>query len=373
MVPERFRMVTLAGSHHEIGRQHGVQLGDLVHRHLDTVTRRLESRSGLLRDDARAKALAYQPYVEQYTPELAEEIRGVADGADIPLGDAYILQLRAELTQPVLREELSQECTTFAILPEATATGEPIAGQNADLAPFYREVAAVVRIIPDGGIPVLMLTPAGQVSYIGINAAGLGVFANFLTCDVWRMGLPRYLYSRLMLRHTTVPEAVAAVASVRRASSRNLICIDTHGNAADIETTPTAHAVLEPEHGLLAHSNHYVNPSLQHAERVSASYMVNTSARLARMRELLHANRGKLSVDVMQAICRDRACGNDSICRHEGAADDQAMTFASVIAEPARGRLWVAVGPPDQHEYVRYDLEAERQAVLTTASDVRRE
>lgn len=359
MVPERFRMVTLSGSHHEIGRQHGAQLGDLVHRHLATVTTRLEARSGLSREQARTKALAYRPYVERYTPELAEEIRGMADGAGIPLGDAYILQLRAELTQPLVREEVSQECTTFAVLPEATATGEPIAGQNADLAPFYREVAAVVRIIPDSGLPVLMLTPAGQVSYIGINAAGLGVFANFLTCDGWRLGLPRYLYSRLMLRHATVPEAVAAVSTVRRASSRNLICIDTHGNAADIETTPTEYAVLEPEHGLLAHSNHYVSPALRHAERVSASYMTNTGARLARMRELLLANRGQLSVEVMQRICRDHARGQDSICRHEGAADDQAMTFASVIAEPARGRLWVAVGPPDQHEYIRYDLAAE--------------
>lgn len=358
MVPTQYRMVTLSGSHYEIGRQHGSQLRELVHHHLEVVLDRLERRSEVSHAEAMTRAIRYRPYVEGYTPELAEEIRGVADGADIRPEEAYILQLRAELTQPLVRDELSQECTTFAVLPEATATGEPLAGQNADLAPFYREVAVVLRIIPERYPAVLMLTPAGQVSYIGLNAAGLAVFANFVTCDGWRLGLPRYLFSRLMLRHATVPEAIEAVAGVRRASSRNLILADTHGNAADVETTPVEHAVLAPEDGLLAHSNHYVSPALQAAERSSAAYVRNSAIRLARMQELLRANRGKLTTGVMQTILRDRAAAPDALCRHVGESAES-MTFASVIAEPARGRLWAAVGPPDEHEYVPYDLAAE--------------
>jgi hypothetical protein len=30
------------------------------------------------------------------------------------------------------------------------------------------------------------------------------------------------------------------------------------------------------------------------------------------------------------------------------------MTFASLIAQPTEGRMWVAVGPPHDHEYVEY-------------------
>jgi isopenicillin-N N-acyltransferase-like protein len=358
MVPETYPMVTLSGSHHAIGRQHGALLRDRVHHHLDVAVRRLEARAGLSRAEAMAKALRYRPYVERYAPELAEEIRGVADGAGIQLGEAYILQLRAELTRP-LTDDLTQECTTFAILPEATATGEPLAGQNADLAPFYREVAAVVRIVPERYPPVLMLTPAGQVSYIGLNAAGLAVFANFLTCDGWRLGLPRYLFTRLMLRHATVPEAVAAVAEVPRASSRNLIAIDCHGHAADVETTPTAHAVLTPEDGLLAHSNHYVSPALAEAERAKPRNVQNSRLRLARMQDHLRAHRGRLSVAALQAILRDRTGAPDALCRYPGEAEDDTMTFASVIAEPARRQFWAAVGPPDGHAYVRYQLAGE--------------
>jgi len=360
MIPNRYRMITLTGSHAEIGRRHGAQLRDLVHHHLEIVVRRLAERSSLSHDAARTKAARYRPYVEQYTPELAEEVRGVAEGAGITLEDAYILQLRAELTQPLARDELSQECTTFAALPEATATGGPLIGQNADLAPFYREVAAVLRIVPDDGLPVLMLTPAGQVSYIGINAAGLGVFANFLSCDGWRLGLPRYFYSRLMLRYDNVPDAVAALTAVRRASPRNLIAIDTRGNAADIETTVSSHAILQPDRGLLAHSNHYVASTLLDAERASESYVRNSRIRLERMRELLHANHGALTAERMQTIMRDHGCDPDPLCRHPSTTEEGSMTFASVIAEPGRGRFWAAVGPPDEHDYVCYSISDER-------------
>jgi hypothetical protein len=30
------------------------------------------------------------------------------------------------------------------------------------------------------------------------------------------------------------------------------------------------------------------------------------------------------------------------------------MTFASLIAQPTQGQMWVAVGPPHEHEYVTY-------------------
>jgi hypothetical protein len=30
------------------------------------------------------------------------------------------------------------------------------------------------------------------------------------------------------------------------------------------------------------------------------------------------------------------------------------MTFASLIAQPTQGQMWVAVGPPHEHDYVKY-------------------
>jgi hypothetical protein len=61
----------------------------------------------------------------------------------------------------------------------------------------------------------------------------------------------------------------------------------------------------------------------------------------------------------MQSILRDRTCHPDTLCRMPGDdPESDVITFASVIAEPTEGRLWVAVGPPNENEYQRHEFSA---------------
>ena len=228
--------------------------------------------------------MQYRPYVRAFAPYLDEEVVGVAEGAGLTLEEAYLLQLRAEaaaiptagpapLPRLTASDDAGDECTSVAVLPEATGTDSGLIAHNADLPAFYREVGVVLEIVPDDAPAVLMLTPAGQVSYIGMNDRGLAVVANYLTCDGWRVGFPRYFLSRVALTHQTVDAAIAAVRAIPRASSRNLVMLDAHGTAADLETTPTEDARLDPEDGILAHANHYVAPALQAEERATPAYV----------------------------------------------------------------------------------------------------
>jgi hypothetical protein len=160
----------------------------------------------------------------------------------------------------------------------------------------------------------------------------------------------------LALTQSTVDDAITLVRSVRRASSRNLLLLDSHGSAADLETTPTRDARLDPVDGLLAHANHYVAPMLQPEERSAAPYVANSRVRQERMQTLLRERRGALNAAIMQDILRDRACHPDTLCRQLGDAESDVITFASVIGEPTRGRLTVAVGPPHEHAYVTHSF-----------------
>jgi hypothetical protein len=349
-----------AGTHRQIGEQFGEAASDRIRRHRDLALARLQSRSRIAPGVALAAAMRYRPYVQEHAAFLDEEIQGVAAGAGISLEEAYLLQLRAELAKPPATRpagETGDECTTFAVLADATANGVPLVGQNADLPAFYGEISIVMEVVPDDMPSVLMLTPAGQVSYIGINDQGVGVFANFLTCDGWRVGFPRYFFSRLALTHDSVDAAIAAIRALPRASSRNMIMLDSKGTAADLETTPTRDARLDPVDGLLTHANHYVADALLDEERSPANQVANSRVRQARMSELLSEKRGQLDAAVMQEILRDRACYPDTLCRQPG--DDPSadiITFASVIAEPSLGQMWVAVGPPDAPPNQRYAI-----------------
>lgn len=356
---QTFPFYRFAGTHREIGQQFGETCRDLIIKHRDKALARLQEKNHISAGRARSAALEYRDTVIEHAPFFDEEVQGLAKGAGIDLSDAYLLQLRAELgvTTPPDLIDGPDECTSFAALPEATTTGEPLVGQNADLPAFYRDIAVVTELVFDDMPTVLMLTPAGQMSYIGINDRGMGVFANFVTCDGWRIGFPRYFLSRLALTHDRVDDAIDAIRSVPRASSRNLMMADAHGTIADLETTPTRDVRIHPESGLLAHANHYTTSELAGEERSEGRQLRNSQARQSRMEELLRQYHGQINSETMKMIFRDRVAVPDSICRADGDREDSDMiTFASVIAEPSSRKISVAVGPPHLNEYQTYEI-----------------
>ncbi|WP_025848714.1 C45 family autoproteolytic acyltransferase/hydolase [Brevibacillus agri] len=355
-----FPFFRFRGTHRQIGQQFGEACARLIEKHLGYARERLDRRFQISARQLEEAVLQYRPYVQKYAPFFDEEVMGIAEGAGIAVEEAYLLQLRAEINSYF---KAQNECTTFAVLAEATSNGVPLIGQNCDLPAFYSELGVVVEIVPDKGPATLMLTTAGQVSYVGINNRGMGVFANFLTCDGWRAGFPRYMYSRLALTAAALVEAIQLVRRIHRASSRNLIMMDKHG-AVDLENTPTREVIIRPENGLLAHSNHYTAAELVEEERLHGVELVNSRIRLERMQRLLQENHGKLNVAVMQDILRDRHTYPHCLCQVPGDEAVQSpgdngadiITFASVIAEPTEGNLWVAIGPPNQYEYKRYSF-----------------
>ncbi|RBP84530.1 acyl-CoA:6-aminopenicillanic acid acyl transferase [Cytobacillus firmus] len=358
-----FPFYQFQGTHRQIGQQHGEACRELVHKNLEMATERLRRKYNVsTREEVIEAALKYRSYVQKYAPQFDEEIQGLAEGAGISLGESYLLQVRAELNK--IFQTNQTECTTFAVASEVTADGSPLIGQNADLPAFYGELSIVIESIPDQGPATMMLTPAGQISFIGINDAGVGAFGNFVTCDGWRVGFPRYFLTKLALTCSTVAEAVNLVDIVYRSSSRNLLMLDKQGGIADVETIPSKISLIEAKNGILAHSNHFVSPQLLDEERLTGIELENSRVRIARMEEMLDANRGKLNAEVMQDILRDRGSFPHCLCQIEGDEGMQApgekatdiITFASVIAEPAKGHLWIAIGPPDQYEYKKYSF-----------------
>jgi isopenicillin-N N-acyltransferase-like protein len=347
-----FPFYRFTGTHYEIGKQYGETCKDLINLHRDYALERLSKSINIPSKKALEEAaLEYRSYVVKYAPFFDEEIQGLAKGAGISLGEAYFLQLRAEIYQYF---DTTDECTTFAVSPETTSDGTPLIGQNADLPSFYQEIGVIIESVPNDKPATLMLTPAGQISYIGINDKGMGVFANFLVCEGWRVGFPRYLLSRLALSQENLDQAIKSIENVHRASSRNIIMMDKEGKAVDIETVPRRIGRIESSNGILAHSNHFISADLLDEEKKQGEDLVNSHIRLHRMNQLLEENKGRLNAEVMQEILRDRDTAPHTLCRIPGDFGTDAITFASVIAEPTKGHLWIAIGPPNQYEYKCY-------------------
>lgn len=353
MQAETVPHLEIGGSPGAMGEAHGRALRDLIHGHLAASLAQLDA-AGLPPADARAWAGRYGPFVRAHAPGLAEELEGLARGADLEMKDALVLQLRAELRAQAETMAGVGECSAFAASGSQTRGGIPLAGQNADLPAYAQPFVVVLEAHPDGAPAFVMLTLAGQLGYLGINDAGLGVLAAFLHSRGWRVGFPRYLLSRVVLGEATLGAAVERLASIPRAASRNLILVEESGALLDLELGVDRCVALGAVQDRIAHTNHFLAPAMGDLEASPPERLEGSEARLDRLESLLEARQGELDLAGAMEVLRDHGHGFDRLCRHDGEDASEVGTVASLIMEPLERALWVAPGPPCSHPYSRF-------------------
>ncbi len=355
--------VTAQGGPYERGFQHGRQCGDLIQRYPDVLLETIaveaswraldRSRAPIRREDLLRCASAFLPSLEAFAPWLVEEVRGIADGAKLPFLDVLLVNVRAEVMGLLASgaTTAAEGCTAFAVGRTATADGSILAGQNLDQDRLNQDLLIVLRVEPDHGPSILMCTFAGLVGYTGVNSAGVSLFQNALSTPVWRAdGMPHYFMKRALLEQTDLRGCLDVIGRARVCSSGNYVLTD-RTNLVDVEVTPDGFATLSADDDVLVHTNHFVAPSLVDREALLPR-LPDSACRAPRMRDLLRAQSGRVSVETLKAALSDHDGHPTSICRHQG----RMISIASMIAEPDQGRLWVSVGNPCENPYVGYEL-----------------
>ena len=331
MIDHTFPLVKVEGSAYEMGYQHGAQAADLVQRYLLWIERLTgESRDVLCRN-----AMDFWPLIESLSTDYAEEVRGLASGAEISLEEAVLCQVRAEAAQKPVGA-----CTAFALTRSATADGKTLAGQNQDLEPEYADVAILLRVNPSDGRPrALMFTFAGQLGYAGMNEYGVSHFANALYGFTWQMGLPHYPLKRLILEQRTAEDCVALLAKNRTCSAANVLICDGRGHIGSVEVRPEGIALYQDAHpDACLHTNHYLtSPFTEH----ESGYLPDSCPRLDRIRVLVQEQWGTITVDSIKRMLADHENDPGGICRH-GAV--QMHSISGYIAEPEKRLLHVRRG-----------------------------
>jgi isopenicillin-N N-acyltransferase like protein len=314
-----------------MGYQHGAQAAALIQGYLLWI----ERITGRPRDELGRKAMAFLPFIEALSPAFVAEVRGLADGAGISFAEALLCQARGEAARVA-----EGGCTAFALTGSATADGQPLAGQNQDLEPEYADLAILLHVRPSDGRPrALLFTFAGQLGYSGMNQYGVAQFMNALYDFTWRLALPRYPLKRVLLEKKNVGECLDLLAQYRTCSADNVVLCDGEGRIADVETRPEGIAQWRGEWGDgCVHANHYLTPQFVSYETNS---LPDSCLRLERMRTLIKANWGRITVETMKAILADHQGDPSAICRH---GDRGMHSISGYIAEPAKGLLHIRRG-----------------------------
>lgn len=364
--PRRYPLIDVAGSAYERGVQHGRAAGELIRRYPD-ILRHVLAAEARLRDPASEprelsdrelmeRALLFLPSFEQFAPAQVTEIRGIADGAEIPFGLALLVNVRAEVGLFDRRTSALTGCTAFAVGRAATANGGVLLGQNQDQSSVMDELVVMLRIEPERGPRILTATFAGLIGYGGINSAGVGFMHNSLANATWRLGLPHYPLKRAFLEQESIAGCLAALDRAPLASCANYVLVD-RAQILDVETTPDGYAVVGSGTSWVAHTNHFRDVSLAADERLLAS-LPDSASRCRRIDALLGERSGQVTLDDAKRWLSDHDGYPDSICRHPTTDAPTAMaSIYSIIAEPDKGLLHIAAGTPCNHPYHTYSLD----------------
>src|SRR6185503_19010082 len=124
----------LDGTAYDQGLQHGRALREPIAANLEVYFDRLLTEGQLPADEARTRAETYRPVLEGHP--YWDGMRGIADGSGHALRDILVLNMRYELLYFQYGFcAMVDGCTSFAVLPEASANGHLLIGQNWDWIP----------------------------------------------------------------------------------------------------------------------------------------------------------------------------------------------------------------------------------------------
>ncbi len=364
-MPVSFPIFHAAGPPRELGWAHGAQAADRIRGFIEYQAHVL----GMSRGELRERALMFVPLFEQQCPHLLEEIHGLAEGADLPFADALIPQLRGELAHVSTSDAA---CTSFVVGPNGTSSGEILIGQTSDMDPELIDFAYVLHVAPVDRPRALMWTFGGMIGYHGINEHSVGHFANALGGGpTWKRALSHYPLKRRILEQESLDGVLALMRRMPVCSNGNYVLCDGRGNFADVELTTQGPEILRAgDTGFLAHANHFLCDRYACAEARARS-LPDSPQRQSRIEELIRSKFGSITVGEMQAFLSDHQGHPTSICRHshDGTASvavaahpmlgPRGCTVAALVAEPARGTLWISRGNPCCNAFVEYRLQAE--------------
>lgn len=196
----------------------------------------------------------YRSAVERWTPELLDEIAGIAAGAGVDETTMFAFQLVDEQWAYIRRRPEHEHCSVLGF--PATPDAPVVIGQNMDLPAWFDGLQAVLRIAGGEHPGAVLSIAAGLVVTNGMNAEGVAVCENTLP-DVRSAtnGLPVAFVLRGALRSRTLAEAVTFLADVDHASGQHYLVGDPDGLAgveADADGVTVSADVVAP----VCHTNH---------------------------------------------------------------------------------------------------------------------
>jgi len=362
-------IIELSGTGYERGLQHGKQLKNEIAEVLKkwkanivVVTKR--DADSVITD--LLSATNFEPAIKRWTPNLLDEVKGIADGSGQKITDIFAFQLLDEFWVYVDSIDNSNKAHCSSIGVSKTKNHPAYLAQNVDLENYMNGYQILLHIAATKNEPQqYILSCAGYIASIGMNEKGIGLCMNALIdLQASPEGLPVAFVIRGILNQQNGESALNFLKSVKHASGQNYI-IGVQDSIYDFEASSNQVIRLYSngaQTGLVYHTNHaLVNHDVKswysdEHRRILAGEIKNTNStiRFDALAKRLDKPIDKISLQVIKATLRSKDNEEYPVCRtyEEGG---ELFTFSSaIITLTGRPSIQLTYGAPDQSEFQEY-------------------
>ena len=382
MNKKQLKMIRVSGSHLDIGRQIGEACAKQIHHSIENGHKLIQDAFDSLHlnwKGARIQARKYIPFAEERYPEYVDEMRGIAEGADVKFDDIAVLNVMEGVVSDALH---LTKCTSFAVNQERTENGLVLVAHNEDWVPEDEQDVFLIHARPDNEPAFLAMTYGALLPNIGMNAEGIAQCCDSVTSIDKRIGIPRIIVSRAVLaaRSQLPSQAIRSVLIPHRAAGYNHLLVHESGELYSVEVSARNFALLYGSQGYMVHTNHFLDRKMEKIIQVMSRHssstianandkacvlrirspdeLINTRVRYWRAHRLLQQVK-QHSVSSLQDILKDHVNYPDSICRHDnqGSPLEREKTIISLVMDLTHRRLHATWGNPCETSYQTFTLD----------------
>lgn len=283
--------------------------------------------------------------VGSWRPDLIEEMRGIAQAAEVPFAAVVALNARTELI--ALGTHGASECSTVTAQIGGHRLGVQTWDWHIELDPYWH-----TQRVSGAAHTYVGLTEQGILSKIGVNDAGLALHFNILGHEAdGPDGVPMHLLSSVVLSEcASVDEAIALVRSAPIGSSSSFTLIDG-ARAVSLEISPVGVFEIEEVAGSVQRTNHF-QASEPLTGQKTALYEPDSSERLDLVRERLGGGAPQTSAELVRLLLSGEGqppltCVPDM---SKGYGDRWA-TLATIVTDPDVRTIRIFDGMPPEAEH----------------------
>ena len=345
------RILKVVGTPYERGFQHGQLLKTEIHELVKVWKSDLQYTYKMNPDSfivSFVNGTNFIPTIKKYTPNLIEEVRGIADGSEIDFITMYAFQLVDE--QWVLGREIANTgCTSFAVLK--TKNNPTINAQNLDI-PFFHGYATLLNMKDQkADLESFILTFPGLIGTNGMNNKPVSVCVNAMTqLKPAKDGLPVAFVVRGVLEQKNYLEAVTFLKTIKHAAGQNYIIADVD-NMTSFECSEKVITPFVPFESALFtyHTNHPLtnnnyNDEFQNYFQNQNNRIEKYNARCLRFKSLSQNfpdNSTVFNVDKIKAILSNR---DWSICHGNNFG-------CTIMVLKDQSEFHISAGQPDKEPF----------------------